>query len=151
MNARLSGTTGDYVTAVAGIESHVVRPLLKRAVNLRTNDPPANIALRKVEDSGGFGSVLTDQILDTPATFTFSTTGASLPVGVYFGNVYDANFPTVDAGYTPANYRPSMVYPLPINGDLMERGKLLSCWRLMAIPRTSRMPTPFSSWRGCRS
>lgn len=109
-NARLSGTAGDYVTTVAGIESHLVRPLLSRAVNLRTHKAPPNVALRKVETSGGLGSILTDQILYTPTTFTFTTPGASLPVGVYFGNVYDAN-PELDAGYTPAQLQ--ALYGLP--------------------------------------
>ena len=43
-NVRLSGTAGDYVTAVAGIESHQVRPLLSRAVNLRTHKAPPNVS-----------------------------------------------------------------------------------------------------------
>ncbi|MFZ0941117.1 MAG: S53 family peptidase [Candidatus Sulfotelmatobacter sp.] len=109
-NVRLSGTAGDYVTAVAGIESHQVRPLLSRAVNLRTHKAPPNVALSKVEAAGGFGSILTDQILYTPTTFTFKTPGASLPVGVYFGNVYDPN-PELDAGYTPAQLQ--ALYGLP--------------------------------------
>ncbi|MGA8440877.1 MAG: S53 family peptidase [Candidatus Sulfotelmatobacter sp.] len=109
-NARLSGAAGDYVTAVAGIESHEVHPLLRRAVNLRTHEPPPTVALSKVEASGGLGSIVTDQILYTPATFTFTTPGASLPVGVYYGNVYGAN-PALTPDYTPSQLQ--ALYGLP--------------------------------------
>lgn len=109
-NARLSGAAGDYVSAVSGIESHQAHPLLKRAVNIRTNQPPPNVALSKVNASGGLGSFITDKILSAPQTFTFKTPGASLPVGVYFGNVYGAN-PNLVPDYTPAQLQ--SIYGLP--------------------------------------
>jgi subtilase family serine protease len=100
-NARLSGAAGDYVAAVAGIESHEVHPLLHRALNPKTHEPPPTVALTKVQASGGLGSIITNQILYAPTTFTFTTPGASLPVGVYYGNVYGAN-PELVPDYTPA-------------------------------------------------
>ena len=91
-NARLSGAAGDYVSSVAGIESHQVHPLYKRALNPRTGQPLAPIALRKVQDSSsGLDSFLTDTIVSKATTFTFTTPGADLPVGVYFGTVYGNN------------------------------------------------------------
>ena len=101
VSARLSGPAGDYVAGVAGLESHQAQPQLSRAVNRATNQPPPTIALSKVEASGGLASIITDQILSTPASFVFTTPGASLPVGVYYGNVYGAN-PNLVPDYTPA-------------------------------------------------
>jgi subtilase family serine protease len=100
-DARLSGAAGDYVAAVAGIESHQVRPLLRRALDPLTRQAPATIPLTKVQTSGGLGAFITDQFLHPPKTFTFTTPGASLPVGVYYGNVYDGN-PQLVPDYTPA-------------------------------------------------
>jgi subtilase family serine protease len=100
-NAQLSGAAASYVSSVSGLESHQVRPLISRAVNLKTKQPFPSVALSKVEASGGFSSVITNQILSAPSTFTFTTPGASLPVGIYYGNVYGAN-PKLVPDYTPA-------------------------------------------------
>jgi subtilase family serine protease len=110
VSARLSGAAGDYVAGVAGLESHQAQPQLRRAVNRATNQPPPTVALSKVEASGGLASIITDQILSTPATFVFTTPGAMLPVGVYYGNVYGAN-PNLFPDYTPAQLQ--AVYGLP--------------------------------------
>jgi subtilase family serine protease len=99
--ARLSGPAGDYVAAVAGIESHQVHPMLRRALNPATRQAPATVPVSKVKAAGGLGAFITDQILHAPKTFTFTTPGAALPVGVYFGNTYDGN-PQLVPDYTPA-------------------------------------------------
>jgi subtilase family serine protease len=109
-NARLSGAAADYVSSVAGLESHEVHPLLKRAVNLRTHEAPPTVPLAKVEASGGLGSVITDKFLYAPTKFAFTTPGAKLPVGVYDGNVYGANAELVP-DYTPAQLQ--ALYGLP--------------------------------------
>ena len=132
-NARLSGAAGDYVTAVAGIESHNVRPLLERAVNFRTQKTPANIPLSKVQASGGFGSIITDQILSAPATYTFTTPGAALPVGVYFGNVYDAN-PALAADYTPAQLQAQYGLPAAYQEGLDGTGQTIVLLEAFGYP-----------------
>ncbi len=112
--ARLSGAVGDYVAAVAGIESHDAHPLLSRAVNGTTHLPPPSVALSKVQTSGGLGAYITDQILSAPMTYTFNTAGVSIsggvctptpgapyPIGVFSGNVYGAN-PALTPDYSPA-------------------------------------------------
>jgi subtilase family serine protease len=109
-NAKLPGAAGEHVATVAGIESHEAHPLLSRALNPRTHEPAPSIALTKVAASGGLSSFITDQILYTPSTFTFTTPGASLPVGVYFGNVFGAN-PKLIPDYTPAQLQ--VLYGLP--------------------------------------
>ncbi len=106
-SARLSGAAGDYVAGVAGLESHQARPQLRR---IETNQTAATIPLSKVQASGGLSSIITDKILSTPAAFVFTTPGATLPVGVYYGNVYGAN-PNLFPDYTPAQLQ--ALYGLP--------------------------------------
>jgi subtilase family serine protease len=90
-NARLNGPAGDYVSAVAGLESHVVRPMLARAHNLKTGQPYAAIALKDVEAAGGLSSIITDQALSPSQTVTYTTEGAPLPTATYSGIVYNNN------------------------------------------------------------
>jgi subtilase family serine protease len=112
VNARLSGAAADYVAGVAGIESHQAQPRLRRAINIRTKQAPPTIPLSKVLASGGLGSIITDKILAPPSSFVFTTPGAALPVGVYYGNVYNYN-PTTNVipDYTPAQLQ--SLYGLP--------------------------------------
>jgi subtilase family serine protease len=110
VNARLTGPAADYVSSVSGLESLQARPNLRRAINLKTGQPPPTVAVSKVEASGGLASLITDQVLYKPSAFLFNTPGASLPVGVYFGNVYGAN-PNLVPDYTPAQLQ--ALYGLP--------------------------------------
>ena len=110
VNARLSGAAGDYVAGVAGLESHQAQPRLRRAINVVTKQAPPTIPLSKVQASGGLGSFITDKILSPASSFVFTTPGASLPVGVYYGNVYGAN-PNLIPDYTPAQLQ--SLYGLP--------------------------------------
>ena len=63
-----------------------------------------------MEASGGLASIITDKILSPPSSFVFTTPGASLPVGVYYGNVYNQTA-TVIPDYTPAQLQ--ALYGLP--------------------------------------
>src|ERR1700689_1842554 len=47
-NARLNGAAGDYVSTVAGLESHQVRPLAVRALDPRTHAAYASVPLSKL-------------------------------------------------------------------------------------------------------
>ncbi len=60
-NTQLSGAAGPYVSAVSGLESHQVRPLISRAVNLKTKQPFPSVTLSKVQTSGGLSSIITNQ------------------------------------------------------------------------------------------
>jgi subtilase family serine protease len=99
-SARLGGLAGAYVSAVSGLESHTVRPMLSRAINLKPKQPDPAVALSKVEAAGGFSSLITDEILGPAQTVALKTPGAAFPVATYTGVVYDpvaALFPD----YTP--------------------------------------------------
>jgi subtilase family serine protease len=111
-NARLSGAAADYVAGVAGIESHQAQPRLRRAINIRTKQSPPTIPLSKVLASGGLSSFITDKILAPPTSYVFTTPGAALPVGVYYGNAYNYDPATnVIPDYTPAQLQ--SLYGLP--------------------------------------
>ena len=103
----LLGTTWRRLPALS---SYQARPNLRRAINLKTEQPPPTVALSKVEASGGLASIITDKILSPPSSFVFTTPGASLPVGVYYGNVYNQTA-TVIPDYTPAQLQ--ALYGLP--------------------------------------
>jgi subtilase family serine protease len=87
-NAQLSGEAGNYVSSVAGLESHQVRPLYKQALNPRTQKPYAPVPLKELAKGSGFPGGSTTQCLTAPQTFTLEY-GGVLPEGVYSGTVYD--------------------------------------------------------------
>jgi subtilase family serine protease len=89
-NARLSGEAGNYVSSVAGLESHPVRPLYARALDPRTLKPYAPVPLSKLGAGSNIAAQSTTDCLTAPATYTLEY-GGVLPEGVYTGTVYDLN------------------------------------------------------------
>ncbi|MGB8011120.1 MAG: S53 family peptidase [Terriglobales bacterium] len=87
-NAQLRGEAGKYVSTVAGLESHQVRPLYMRAVNPRTKKAYPPVPLKKLANDSGFPGGSTTDCLTTPQTYTLQY-ATPLPVGVYTGTVYD--------------------------------------------------------------
>jgi subtilase family serine protease len=97
-NARLAGAAGDYVSTVAGLESHQVRPLYTRALDPRTQKPFPPVALGK-QATPGFPPGSTTNCLSSPASLTLQ--GATpLPVATYSGTVYSLD-PTLICDYLP--------------------------------------------------
>jgi subtilase family serine protease len=90
-DARLNGIAGSYVSSVAGIESHHVRPLYKRAFDLQTHQPLPGIPLKENADTFPPGS--TTDCLSSPTTYTLQGS-TPLPTGVYTGTVYAADTST---------------------------------------------------------
>jgi subtilase family serine protease len=100
-NARLTGEAGNYVSSVAGIESHQIRPMAVRAFDPRTQKPFPSIALGKLAKGAGFPPVSTTNCLSAPATYNLQ--GAStLPTGVYSGTVYSLDSDTI-CDYLPSD------------------------------------------------
>src|SRR5271156_1489562 len=67
-NAQLNGEAGNYVSSVAGLESHTVQPLSRRALNPRTQEPFPSVALGKLPKGASFPAVSTTNCLSAPAT-----------------------------------------------------------------------------------
>ena len=99
-DAQLTGQAGTLVDSVVGLDRHQVRSELAVAKNPFTGKP----LYRKPFSSaagGGLASEITGKALTTPAVSTYTTPGASLPIAVYFGNVYDKNS-NLTVSFTPA-------------------------------------------------
>ncbi|MGA3091103.1 MAG: S53 family peptidase [Terriglobales bacterium] len=116
-NAHLSGAAGNYVSTVAGIESHQVRPLYKQAIDPRTQKPYTPLPLSKVRRNAGFPPVSTTDCLTPPATYNLQGSG-TLPTASYTGTVYDAS--GLYCVYLPAQlqtaYGLNQVYEEGLNG-----------------------------------
>lgn len=123
-DAVLAGIAASYVHAVAGIESHTVRPLLTRAVNLKTHAAPPAVMLAKVLADGGLSSTITDKAISVATTFNFTTPGASLPTATYTGQVYDAN-PALIPDFTPAQLQSAYNLPAAYAAGLTGAGQTI--------------------------
>jgi subtilase family serine protease len=89
-DAKLTGAAGSLVGSIAGLDQHTVKPMLKRVVNPRTGQSFPSVKMSKVlANGGGLGAYIFDYCLAAPAEQTYVTPGASLPIGVYYGNVYN--------------------------------------------------------------
>jgi len=90
-NARLTGEAANYVSTVAGLESHPVRPLIARAVNMRTGKPYAPLPLSRLASTSSFPSgFITTECLFAPETLTLEFEDV-LPEAVYSGTVFEEN------------------------------------------------------------
>lgn len=90
--AHLSDAVDSYVSSVAGLESHTVKPLIRRALDSKSHEAIKSIPLKKVVQSAtGLGAYQTDIAMTNPMAYTFTTPGATLPVGIYYGQQYDSN------------------------------------------------------------
>ncbi len=89
-NAKLSGEAGNYVSTVAGLESHTAHSMISRAINPQTNKPFVSTELTastlpKVKTD--LLGLVTDQCLSAPQAYNFQS-GTPPTNGVYFGNLY---------------------------------------------------------------
>jgi subtilase family serine protease len=116
-NAQLRGEAGEYVSTVAGIESHQVRPLYSRSLNPVTQKPHPGVPLSKVKSGSNLTTMSTTTCLTAPQTYV-EQNGASLPVGVYTGTVYELT--GVNCAYLPNQlqtaYGLNDVYAAGLNG-----------------------------------
>lgn len=99
--ASLAGPAASIVHGVTGLTSVGMRPYIKYQVDPRTGKlhtaakppvpaPGGRAAATKVKKaSGGFSDIATNNCFTNPLTVSLTTDGASLPVGVYYGNDYD--------------------------------------------------------------
>jgi len=118
-DAKLTGVAGNYVKVVSGLESHTVRPMVKRAINFKTGQPWPNVKLAAVKEAT-LGSLITDQSITSATDFTFTTPGATLPVGNYRADVYDVDS-TIPVSFTPEQLH--LAYGLPAIGTPGYDGK----------------------------
>jgi subtilase family serine protease len=123
--------------------------MLKRALNPATRQAPATVPVSKVQAAGGLGAFITDQILHAPKTFTFTTPGAALPVGVYFGNTYDGN-PQLVPDYTPAQLQARYGLPAAYKQGLDGTGQHIVLLEAYGYPTIEADANAFSALAVCR-
>ncbi len=87
--AQLTGSAGTLVSNVVGLDEHTVTPKVKWVTNPVTGKPLPPLVLSHVLASSGLSGVITDLCLQPPTTENYTTAGAALPVGVYYGNIYN--------------------------------------------------------------
>jgi subtilase family serine protease len=113
--AALAGPAGALVHGVTGLTNFHLQPLIKYQVDPRTGKPrtapaklptaPTAATAKRKQDSGGWSGIATNNCFSDPTSVTLTTAGASLPIGVYFGNNYDTAFnsnPSLVCAWTPS-------------------------------------------------
>jgi subtilase family serine protease len=99
--AQLPGAAGELVDSVVGLDRHQSKPQIVIAKNPKTNVQLFKKKLTAASGSPFAGGVITQTSLSAPALATYTTPGAALPVGVYYGSVYNQN-PKQTVDFTPA-------------------------------------------------
>ena len=116
-NAQLDGEAGDYVSTVAGIESHQVRPLYSRTLNPVTQKPYPAVPLSKINSGSNLTTMSTTTCITAPQTDVLQN-GTSLPVAVYTGTVYELS--GINCAYLPSQlqtaYGLNAVYAAGLKG-----------------------------------
>ena len=98
-DARLTGTAGELVDSVSGLERHQARPQIVVAQNPKTKLPLFKKPLVKVQASGGFPEKLAGVPLSYPETFNYSLSDPTVTAS-WTGTVYNVD-PTTTVSYTP--------------------------------------------------
>ncbi|HYK35234.1 S53 family peptidase [Alloacidobacterium sp.] len=107
--ATLAGPAGSLVHGITGLTNFQMQPQIKYQVDPRTgkrrNSRATLPAARIKQVSGTWSGIATNNCFSKPSSITLTTSGASLPVGVYFGNNYDTAFnsnPSLLCAWTPS-------------------------------------------------
>jgi subtilase family serine protease len=90
-DAQLTGEAGALVDSVSGIDRHQVHNMLSTVENPITHKPLHTKVVTPSSVATTLAGSITDVGLSPPALSTYTTPGASLPLAVYYGNVYDIN------------------------------------------------------------
>lgn len=103
--ATLAGPAATLLHGVSGLTSFNMKPQIRYQIDPRTGKkrttPPHPVAAAKVKQAaGGFAAIATNVCFQNPAAVSLTTAGASLPVGQYFGNLYDNS--TLICSWTPS-------------------------------------------------
>lgn len=116
--ATLEGESASLVESVSGLSNLGMKPQIAFVKDPKTGKARAPKVI-PASASPDFGlQLFTDECFTTPTTYTYGTSG-KLPIGVYFGNVYDNTARA--CGYTPAQmqqvYGLSAAYNAGISGQ----------------------------------
>ena len=87
--AKLGGAAGTLVRGVTGLTNVQFQPYIKYQVNPKTGKRYTPLAQARVQNATtGFSAIATNNCFKKPTALSFTTDGAALPVGQYYGNLY---------------------------------------------------------------
>jgi subtilase family serine protease len=89
-SAKLTGIAGNFIKSVSGLSSFPLRPMIQHPVDPITGKKLPTIPLADVPvGGGGLGAHFSNNCFPGPASLDLTMlSGASLPVGQYYGNIY---------------------------------------------------------------
>ena len=145
--ARLNGEAARYVSSVAGLESHTVQPMFKRAMNLRTGQPYPAVPLTKVNALGGLSGIQTDIALSPPTSFYLTTPGAQEPVALYYGNQYGVD-PNLTVAFTAPQLQAAYGLPAVYKQGLTGEGQTIVLLEAYGYPEIEADANAFSALNG---
>jgi subtilase family serine protease len=118
--AKLQGPAAPLVSAVSGLSSFGMKKMVKFQINPRTHLAPK---ITRAQAASGLGQYFTNKCFQSPATLSFTTAGASLPVGQYYGNRYDVG--TLTCGWTPSQLQAHYGVNTAISSGLNGKGETI--------------------------
>lgn len=88
--ANLGGAAGALVHGVTGLTNFQFQPYIKYQIAPKTGKRYTPLAQAKIQKTAaaGFSGIATNNCFKSPAALSFTTDGAALPVGQYYGNLY---------------------------------------------------------------
>jgi subtilase family serine protease len=99
-HAQLAGEAGDLIDSVAGLDRHQVLPRRTIALNPANGKPKFGKKVLSSSAASSFLGEITDAALSTASDFNYKTPKALLPVGNYWGSVYDSDS-NLTVSFTP--------------------------------------------------
>jgi subtilase family serine protease len=122
--AKLNGPAAALVSSVSGLSNFSLKPMYRFQTNPKTGKPVRQLSVAKATSSG-LAALFSNDCFKAPKAFTFTTEGAALPVGQYFGNVYGFNDPTKECGWTPQQVQANYNVRAGINAGLDGTGQTI--------------------------
>jgi subtilase family serine protease len=104
-----SGPAGDLIDTVAGLERHQVKSLVSLASNPFTKKPLVKQPIQQFVTKQSLLKEITSIAITAPVVSVFSTPGASIPVGIYYGNTFDAAYTAKPGDPQTVSYTPSQL------------------------------------------
>lgn len=102
---KIQGLASTLVASVGGLSDYRMEPRIKYPLDPKTGKAVAPTLLTSPD-----GLYFEGQAFRKPETHVFTTSGASLPIGVYYGNRYGADITNTTKGHLPPQgYSPNEI------------------------------------------
>jgi len=146
-NAQLSGEAGNYVSTVAGLESHQVKPLFSRALDPKTQKPYAPVALTKAATATGFPPYSSTECISAPQTYSLQGDSA-LPTAVYTGTIYAPSVTNLSCDYLPSQLQSTLGLTDVYAAGLTGKGQTIVLVEAFGYPTAEKDANAFFKMAG---